>query len=407
MGETKMPGLAPVTIKQFQREYLRCLERKLRPSSVWGPRRALDMFMKVVGAGTTADFTTENVLKVRQWMMDRGLSSATIWNKLVELGTAFNHAMAAGYLETNPIHSVWPRVPVDYAPPQRDEAEIPGPEEVTRLLVHLRDGSAGSWEGQRLFAVVATLALAGPPGLHYGQAVGLKVDAIDLVAGVISLDPASTAEPERPMPPKLVEILAAWLPHSGCEWAFPGQKLRRFWNGGGRGRKPIDQLKAAGLDVGIEGLTFELLRQYRNSWPDDIELGPEFLNVPTPTPTHAGPDPGRPGVEPGTPMPVLVLPHDDRTMAPIIRGVRLPRRVPDRLWDILWAMKEGGCLEGAKLTEAEIEAGTAMAPGGKERGHPALALRKWARIEPWGTVLDLPGKHRKKKYETGYGFKIS
>jgi integrase len=48
-----------------------------------------------------------------------------------------------------------------------------------------------------------------------------------------------------------------------CPWYSPGVELERPWAGGRPGHRPIDRLKAAGREVGIEGLTWQSLR---TSW---------------------------------------------------------------------------------------------------------------------------------------------
>ena len=45
------------------------------------------------------------------------------------------------------------------------------------------------------------------------------------------------------------------MPRTGCQWVFPGRRLRGPWTGGPQGRKAIDEIKAAGQRAGIRGLT--------------------------------------------------------------------------------------------------------------------------------------------------------
>lgn len=62
------------------------------------------------------------------------------------------------------------------------------------------------------------------------------------------------------LPVELVPILDRWLPEGGSRWAFPGARRKSPWVGGSPGRKPLDELKAAGERCGVKGLTFQSLR---------------------------------------------------------------------------------------------------------------------------------------------------
>ena len=56
------------------------------------------------------------------------------------------------------------------------------------------------------------------------------------------------------------EILAGWIPRTDSPWLFPGVRRQVPWRNGRPGTRPIDRLKSAGRDAGIEGLTFQSLR---------------------------------------------------------------------------------------------------------------------------------------------------
>ena len=93
--------------------------------------------------------------------------------------------------------------------------------------------------------------------------------------------------------------------------------------------------------------------------------------------------------------PVLRLTTSDEP--PAVRGVLLPESLPLAVFNILKAMLEAGCLDGERLTEAELEV---------RSGHPnpVRSLRR-LRSHPehgaiWRTVLVFPGRNGR----GGYGF---
>jgi integrase len=71
-----------------------------------------------------------------------------------------------------------------------------------------------------------------------------------------------TAAAAAPVPlcDELAAALAAWLPEAGTPWVFPGVRGKGPWTGGMPGGKPLDRLKAAGREAGLEGVTFQSLR---------------------------------------------------------------------------------------------------------------------------------------------------
>ncbi len=77
-----------------------------------------------------------------------------------------------------------------------------------------------------------------------------------------------TAAAPVPMAEELAEVLRSWLPQTGCGWCFPNLSRSGPWTGGSAGYTPLDRLKAAGLAVDVDGLTFQSLR---HSWATHAE----------------------------------------------------------------------------------------------------------------------------------------
>ena len=132
------------------------------------------------------------------------------------------------------------------------------------VLGHLRDRSAGSWEGGRLFALASLVAYT---GVRAQEAQFAEVSDFDLADGFFRVEPKAahrlktdSSERDVPIPPPLASVLAAWLPRARSTWAFPGVKRLGPWTSGMVGSRPVDRLQGAGLAVGVRGFTFLSLR---------------------------------------------------------------------------------------------------------------------------------------------------
>jgi integrase len=135
--------------------------------------------------------------------------------------------------------------------------------EVARVLDHLAR-QAASWPGHRLHALTAVYAYT---GVRLREALRLQIADIDLDRGFLFIRPAGVAlktvrsAAPVPCPAALVAILAAWVPRiGGGVWAFPNLSRAGPWTGGTYGRRPTDQIVAAGRAVGVERFTPQSLR---------------------------------------------------------------------------------------------------------------------------------------------------
>lgn len=153
----------------------------------------------------------------------------------------------------------------------------PTAEEVRRLLELLAaEASAGEgwqrWRARRLLMLVQLVALA---GLRASEALRLQLGDIDLVGGTIHVRPHGKtlknagSEAIIAMPAALRSAVAAWLPFrlEGPEsmsidpalpWLIPGATRRGPWEGGSVGRRPVDQVRAAGERAGVAGVAVTL-----------------------------------------------------------------------------------------------------------------------------------------------------
>ena len=174
------------------------------------------------------------------------------------------HAMAEGLVDREPN---WRLLRPRRAPPRR--ARHHSAEEVRRLLRHLRERAPRSWKGRRDYALVGLVALA---ALRRDEALYLRWQDIHLAGGYIAIEPhelrpLKTAESAQaaPLCPELADIVEGWRPWvpAGCPWYNPGVELGMPWANGRPGCRPIDRLKAAAREVGIESITWQSLR---TSW---------------------------------------------------------------------------------------------------------------------------------------------
>ena len=226
-----------------------------------------------LGVTTTADLTTELAAR---FVAARAatVTAATVRGDLAYLSAVCSLAVEEGWLQTAPrFHRVRPRPGRSRAPTVHAIADI------GRLLETLESRSA-TWCGGRLYALAATVAYT---GLRRDECLCLSTSDVDCTAGLIRIVARHRlktvgSEAPVPIPPPLHPILHTWLPRCASEWVFPGVRLRGPWTGGACGTRACDQLRRAGEELGIAGLTLASLRHTfathaRRDWGlSDIEL---------------------------------------------------------------------------------------------------------------------------------------
>lgn len=211
-----------------------------------------------VGLSTTADLTTEGVADV---ILARGPSPNpnTTRGLLGRLRRCCRLAARLRLLDRDDLpdwESLRPRaIPATRNRPHR-------PEEVARLLDRLAGRGGDDWAGGRLHALACTVACT---GLRRMEALHLRVDDVDPARGFLWVVARRRLKTEGsaaavPLTGQLAAVLAAWLPRCGGAWLFPGMRREGPWVGGSPGYRPIDRLRQAGAEVGIERLGFHSLR---------------------------------------------------------------------------------------------------------------------------------------------------
>jgi integrase len=275
-----MPKLSPVPFRQFHAEVLRLYQPPARrPATRAKIRQVLDEFKKI--CKTTSDL---DPAKIADWMAAHPDRAAATHRSLL---SAFRAACSYGeykkYLE-NPFAF---RRLVDWLP----DDELDESEEFSRhrsaeeiaLVLRLADVEAatGDWEAVRLRAAIYTWAYTGAGNK---EVLGLRTADVDLPKNIITfrsharrrLKTGARAAIASIAPP-LAEVLAPYLPHTGCEWLFPHKYLTGPWLHGSVGSKPLDQVKQLGERAGVPGLTILSLRHTVGTLAEGWDIGELML----------------------------------------------------------------------------------------------------------------------------------
>jgi integrase len=236
--------------------------------------QVLREFGEASGARSIRDLTPANVGLFVEACARRRRKPRTTQGLLAYLRAAANYAEARGYLTANPFRA-WRdwglgSVPVgddDDGPKRHHSAE-----EIGRLIAHLSTGGRASFAKGRLHALVCLVAYT---GLRRTEALTLQVIDCDLLGPSIRISrrrrlKRPTAAARVPLPEVLVPILERWietLNTSECPYLFPN-RCGGPWLHGQAGYRPIDHLRRAGEEVGIQRMTFQSLR---HSWATHAE----------------------------------------------------------------------------------------------------------------------------------------
>lgn len=142
---------------------------------------------------------------------------------------------------------------------------LPFAEAQKLLLFHREKGLRGTWLDRRTY--VAT-AIGLYTGLRRNELLCLEWVNVDLELGIISVEghqdddlktEASVAP--VPIPPELIPDLIAWRKENPGRYVLRGIRRDRPWRGGRCGHRPIDTLRAAGRECGVQVNDWQTLRR--------------------------------------------------------------------------------------------------------------------------------------------------
>jgi integrase len=277
-GWGRLPAPAPIPFVQLRSEFLSLYEPPLRAKTTRrGMRHMLDVVGSVLGAGaTTADLTPSFVARLIATRPPE-LSPHSVRSLLVKVKVMCSYAHQQGYVRANPMgfRKTWVRVGDPVRKQHHPLADI---RRVLDLLADEVLASSGwpRWRARRLQALACVVAYT---GIRKLEALNLRVEDVDLAGSMIAiveragqrLKTISSAAPV-PLPEALSPILESWMTHRmdepeggfpsppNCPCLFPNVTRSNVWKDGCPGTRPLDQLKAAGERVGVEGFTFLSLR---------------------------------------------------------------------------------------------------------------------------------------------------
>jgi len=260
-----MPAIA---IARFQDEVLSVHTGKDHaPSTIRQVKQVLREFREV-GVRRTSDLTGARISAWKAAHPER--TPVTVRSHLRCLRALCERAVRLGYLRVNPLAvdpiKDWARDDAPTARPRRQWALEAA--DVRRVLeLADREAESGDWQAKRLRAYIwALLSL----GMRPGELQRLETWDLDLGHRTVTIRAKLVpvvGKPDRwwrpktvgsaatiPVGDRLAAVLAAWLPHTGCRWLFPGSKRQDPWTSGGPGVRPLDQVKALGVRAGVPGL---------------------------------------------------------------------------------------------------------------------------------------------------------
>jgi integrase len=217
---------APVPYEQFREEWLAFLAVSGLQKEYLAKQNQVTREVSAFAA-STADLTPINIGRYVRSLESRQLRRASIVTMLACLHSACSFAINRRYIAAgNPVDAKtsllgWVRRGYSGRPAPDSHSTLEDAM-VAELLSHLHRRS-DSWEGHRLYALVATGLCT---GFRRTALLTIRLEDVDLAAGVIR----TSAKPFRIFDDQFRAVLSAWSPRSGCEWS---QASRRWGHGPG------------------------------------------------------------------------------------------------------------------------------------------------------------------------------
>lgn len=259
-------AVTPIPFTEFRERILALYAPPQRAKATYGGmRHALDLVAALVDPNATTAVLNTDLIARFIATRPPAQSPTTTLGQIRYLSAACSIAAAEGWIRVSPfmVRKRWIRAARPKAKKHHSREEISRVLDLMRRDIPRKKGWA-RWRSWRLYALASTVAFT---GLRKMEALRLKVEDIDLEAKVLLVVPRTGSDLKTeasaapvPIPDALVTVLQQWLPHTGCEWAFPNSTHSGPWVGGSPGYRPIDRMKRLGVRAGVEGFTFLSLR---------------------------------------------------------------------------------------------------------------------------------------------------
>lgn len=247
------------SMERFAEEMLRYYAGKKSATYMLSLIHRLFAWLGEAGVRTTDDLDDAAIRRLEK-VLPAHLDLRTRLDLLGKCRAMCNHGVRLGLLRSCPAF-----------PPIKSARHFPRKYLITRLsgddvkrLWHCLRARTDTWEGNRLFALISVVVLA---GLLREEALALEVDDLDMEKGMIRVRRRegfkyTRLPPRVPISRELRMVLEEWLPRVKCKWVFPGRTRSGPWRGGGFSRTLLELTRAA-RSVGIEGeVRFMALRQF-------------------------------------------------------------------------------------------------------------------------------------------------
>lgn len=262
--------MARIPWPRFRSEVLSLYTPPLaRKTTYWKIQQTLRL-IEALGVKTTADLTPDLVSRFLR--SNASWKPATVKGHLGYLRTICTHAHRMGYVRVNPITARRDWLRGFAAPDEEDEAAAHLSLDEVAALLATAEAQSSTWLGGRTHALLALVAYT---GLRKMEALTRQVTDFDLVRRILRLRTNKKWQPKTrasvqpvPLPAALVPALVTWFGRCGSVWAFPARRGDVPWTSGYLGSRPLDVVKAIGVEAGVPHVTFQALR---HSWATHAE----------------------------------------------------------------------------------------------------------------------------------------
>jgi integrase len=252
--------MAAKTLRGLQSE-LQTLYRATRaPKTAGRMQSTLGLAADLGKIRTLSQLTPVAVGRFSEELANSGRAPNTVATILSYLRSACSFAHRQGRIEANPFDAFSGFV--RYVPTHGPAIHSAG--SIGQVLRNLEAAARKDDRAARLYAWAAVLSYT---GVRRDEALFLHPSDLDMERRLIIVRSSRerrlkrpTAQRVLPMPDELAAILAEWLPRRTCRgWVFPNRNGTP-WTHGTAGYRPIDQLRRAGIEAGVEEFTPRSLR---------------------------------------------------------------------------------------------------------------------------------------------------